>query len=239
MKPQMMEILINTMYLDPPAWIIFMQGITAKDDWSMQKLQPFLPVSYKVAHSVEIKVGKNVEVVHIYRRRDDVWRDVCIDRWQRSGDVEYLEPVANEPEVALIQEYVKSENQDRFLSEYDAQTTQDKVVISRLQGDIFKRKGQLDLSERCYQQALMVKADDFRSHLGLGEIAFHRGDLQGAFNAFQKVYQMHPYSVEALNNMAVILYQAGKPEEARQCLIEALRIAPDYEEAVRNLEQMS
>ncbi len=235
MKQPMMDVMMNKLHEEPPVWVVFMQGITARDDWSMQKLQAMLPVSYTAIHQVEIKVGMKVEVIPIYRRNEAVWREVSIDRWLRTGDVEHLKRI---PDNELLLRYSETANRVEFLQRYDARSDLDKATISRLQGDLFKQNGQLDMAEQCYQQALMIKPDDFRSVLGLGEIAFHRGDIRMALISFQKVYELHSYSVDALNNMGVILFQLGQRDQARQCFVEALRIAPDYQEAMNNLNQL-
>ncbi len=235
MSPKMFEIMLNKLHEEPPAWIVFMQGITARDDWSMPKLQAMLPAAYEAVHQVEIRVGKTVEYIPIYRRSDAVWREVLIDRWMRTGDVAYLGKVTDND---LLMQYAHATDKAQFLQICTVKSDRDKAVVSRLQGDLFKESGQLEIAEQCYQEALMRKPDDFRSVLGLGEIAFHRGDVRLALTSFQKVYELHPYSVEALNNMAVILFQIGQNEDAKKCLLEALRIAPDYQEAMDNLQQM-
>jgi tetratricopeptide (TPR) repeat protein len=63
-----------------------------------------------------------------------------------------------------------------------------------------------------------------------------RGDLEAAEASFRKTLEIAPQYLAALNDLAVLLIQAGELEEARQLLETALALRPDDEVARRNLE---
>ncbi len=64
------------------------------------------------------------------------------------------------------------------------------------------------------------------------------GKLQEAFKSFQKALELHPYSSDVLNNIGVILSQAGKREDAIKCFQRALSLMPSHPDAIKNYESI-
>ena len=64
------------------------------------------------------------------------------------------------------------------------------------------------------------------------------GKLEEAFKSFQKALELHPYSSDVLNNIGVILSQAGKREDAIKCFQRALSLMPSNPDARENIEAL-
>ncbi|HVM94797.1 MAG TPA: tetratricopeptide repeat protein, partial [Candidatus Acidoferrales bacterium] len=72
-----------------------------------------------------------------------------------------------------------------------------------------------------------------------GLLALGHHDLPAALTAFQRLVSEQPSCVEARNNLAVILSEMGRLQEASEQLREADRLQPGYGRARENLRRLS
>ncbi len=92
-----------------------------------------------------------------------------------------------------------------------------------------------------YEHALKLKPDYCDAMINLGMALTHAGKgdqgkqwLGIARTWFDKALSSDPHNVTAMNNIANVLRQQGKPEEAIAFYTRALEIRPDYAEAAIN-----
>lgn len=69
----------------------------------------------------------------------------------------------------------------------------------------------------------------------LGRVAGQRGDAAAAVAHYRNALAESPADPDVLNNLGLMLDLTGQPNEAREFLADALRIAPDHVEARMNL----
>jgi negative regulator of sigma E activity len=77
-----------------------------------------------------------------------------------------------------------------------------------------------------------------RDSFAAGLEALSRGDLQTAYGRFDELVKAQPDCAEARNNLAVVLFEMGRPEEADKQLRQAVELNPDYQRARFNLRRV-
>ncbi len=77
-------------------------------------------------------------------------------------------------------------------------------------------KGYIAGARTAYQTALRRWPRNLAAWIGTGNIAYRDKDLLGAERAFRRAAQLHPESGIALNNLAQVLLEQGKLDEALQ-----------------------
>ncbi len=86
----------------------------------------------------------------------------------------------------------------------------------------------LDTAVNLCQQAVELAPGDFRPYLSLGELAYRKGDIDRAVQAYRAALRLHPAQPEALNNLAWILADKGAAfEEALAYAREAVALRPN------------
>lgn len=75
------------------------------------------------------------------------------------------------------------------------------------------------------------------NHLGICYV--QQGDFIKASEVFGAGLRADPRDVEAMNNLAICYIQLGRQEEARGLLEDAIRLAPDFQNARQNLENLA
>lgn len=75
-------------------------------------------------------------------------------------------------------------------------------------------RGYLAGARTAYQTALKRWPRNLAAWIGLGNIAYRDKDLPAAERAFRRAAQLHPSSGIALNNLAQVLSESGKLDEA-------------------------
>ncbi len=78
----------------------------------------------------------------------------------------------------------------------------------------FEKTATSEESIRVYQAALKQWPDNLMLQLGLGNSAYLLGDLPAAEAAFRAASLRHPENAPALNNLATVLQEQGKLDEA-------------------------
>jgi len=89
-----------------------------------------------------------------------------------------------------------------------------------------------------YKNALAIKPDDFRAHLGLGDALSLLGDPKIAslsIACYKKALALNPGNAKNYNYLGIALSRVGEHEEALDCFRKALSIDPDFVRAQFNL----
>jgi tetratricopeptide (TPR) repeat protein len=87
--------------------------------------------------------------------------------------------------------------------------------------------GRAEEARRAYEAAARQWPDEALPQLGLANLAYARGDLQGAERRYTEVIRLAPRDVAARNNRAEVLLQLGCPASARREIEAAQALAGD------------
>lgn len=94
-------------------------------------------------------------------------------------------------------------------------------------------------AHRAYQTALARWPDDLVAAIGEGNAAYAMGDLTVAEAAFRAAAGAHPESADAWNNLAQVLGELHRPEEARAAALRAVALGgprlAQYQETLQAL----
>lgn len=82
---------------------------------------------------------------------------------------------------------------------------------------------------RWYEQALQRWPDSLLLMIGLGNARHANGDIGQAEQAFRAAADAHPDSVAALNNLATVLQQQGKLEQALAVAEQAIALGGEWQ----------
>ena len=83
-------------------------------------------------------------------------------------------------------------------------------------GVAFKTQNKIEQAIDCYHRALAAKPDYAQALFNLGTAHFVIKDFAQAMTWYQASLAVNPHQVEAHQNMASMLLEAGRPEEAQQ-----------------------
>jgi tetratricopeptide (TPR) repeat protein len=100
------------------------------------------------------------------------------------------------------------------------------------------RAGDLDLAERCFDEALAAASGDRERALAHNKralVALARGDRPAAQTALDEALRIHPACVPAMVNAGNLLLEAGDLAGAIARFEAAIVLDPDYPEAHHNL----
>jgi tetratricopeptide (TPR) repeat protein len=90
-----------------------------------------------------------------------------------------------------------------------------------------------------YQTALARWPQSLAARMGLGNSHYHLGDLRGAENAFRQAIQFHPLSAAAFNNLAYVLLERGRLQEALAAAQKAVALGgPLLSESEKTLQEI-
>ncbi len=99
-------------------------------------------------------------------------------------------------------------------------------------GMLRRQLGRLDDAERSCRRALAIDGGHANALNNLGIVLAARGRYPEAIAAYRAVTARHPRFHEAWCNLGLSLSAAGQPGEAGRAFATALKIAPDYTEAL-------
>jgi tetratricopeptide (TPR) repeat protein len=95
----------------------------------------------------------------------------------------------------------------------------------------FEKTGDAAAARRAYQAALQRWPDNLVLQMGYGNSAYAAGELTTAAAAFRRAADAHPDSAPAFNNLASVLSELGRFEEARQAAQKALALGGPWRDA--------
>jgi Flp pilus assembly protein TadD len=91
-------------------------------------------------------------------------------------------------------------------------------------GVAYERKGMLDLAKKEYLKAADMQDSWAVPCFNLGNIAYKEHDLNGAENCYRKALSRDPQNPDIMNNLAGVLHEMGRTDEARSLISKALSI---------------
>jgi tetratricopeptide (TPR) repeat protein len=105
--------------------------------------------------------------------------------------------------------------------------------------DTAARTGRFDMAIQNYRQVADSMDKDARQRadvmLRMGEAYRRKGDLQNAIASLEKAREAYPESIVVLSNLALVLDQANRWDEARKVYEVALKLDPNNAIALNNL----
>jgi tetratricopeptide (TPR) repeat protein len=119
------------------------------------------------------------------------------------------------------------------------------IPLERLQhgythlGHLHRESGHYDEAEKWYRKALELGPDDAGRHIFLGILLAKRGDLSGAEECHRMGTRCSKGCVdEAYLNLGLVLRAQERYTEALECFKNALKLTPDYEDAITGKSDM-
>lgn len=95
------------------------------------------------------------------------------------------------------------------------------------QGKIFFDAGQLQEARHCYQQLLLLDADNAVAHHTLGDIQVAQGNVIEAESCYRRALELTPEAGLTLHSLGLILDQQNRFAEAEAAYRKALQTTPD------------
>ena len=92
-------------------------------------------------------------------------------------------------------------------------------------GVIYEQKGMYDLAEKEYKQASAKEKAWAIPYFNLGNLAYKKGDLKLAEGYYHKALDREGNNPDIMNNLASLLHDMGRNEEAKVLIDKALAIA--------------
>lgn len=96
----------------------------------------------------------------------------------------------------------------------------------------FERNSDPNAAVRAYSAGLERWPDNLTLAIGLGNAHYAAGNLDGAERSFRRAAQRHE-AVPAYNNLAVVLLEQGRCDEARESAMHALALGGALDDAAR------
>lgn len=115
---------------------------------------------------------------------------------------------------------------------------QDPVARQAVDAHAQVREGDRDSALRLYREAAALPITHASGGINLAALAIALGDWQGARSHALRALQRKADDADALVNLGVASWQAGRRKEAAQATDRALAIAPGMEAAALNLARM-
>jgi hypothetical protein len=88
----------------------------------------------------------------------------------------------------------------------------EKIYLSGVLG--LEKSRQFEAAVAAYQTALKRWPQSLIALMGLGNSFYALGNLPGAENAFREAVKIHPDAADAYNNLAQVLFEQGRKQEA-------------------------
>ena len=116
-------------------------------------------------------------------------------------------------------------------------TAEEELLVRALVG--LEKAGQWGAAARGYQAALTRWPESYGGLMGLGNSLYAAGDLPGAERAFRTASITHPLAGAAFNNLAQVLLEERRPEEALPYAMKAVELGGPLRPAfLQTLEQI-
>jgi tetratricopeptide (TPR) repeat protein len=106
-----------------------------------------------------------------------------------------------------------------------------------------ERTGQFEAAINAYKSAITQWPQSLSAWMGLGNSFYAQGDLSSAARAFNQTMQLYPSNGMPINNLAQVLWEQGKKEQAMQAIRHAIELGGPFkyvfEETLQDFEQNS
>ncbi|MFC2076762.1 tetratricopeptide repeat protein, partial [candidate division KSB1 bacterium] len=110
--------------------------------------------------------------------------------------------------------------------------------LSQWLGEVYLEEGRFDEARAVYQRLLDLLGRSAAMSLGLGVVAHREGDYDTAVDHIREAYRQEPNNPIILNNLYIVLSEAGRTEEAREALENYIKLQPDDQRAQKLLQEM-
>jgi tetratricopeptide (TPR) repeat protein len=143
--------------------------------------------------------------------------------------------------VGLTEAYMVQGKTDLALTNLQAEAAKApaRMDLQLLLADASVRTGRYDMAIQYYQHVADSKDVSARQRadvmLRMGEAYRRKGDLQNAIVCLEKAREVNPENIVVLSNLALILDQAARWEEATKVYQVALKLDPNNAIALNNL----
>ncbi|TFW05735.1 tetratricopeptide repeat protein [Oxalobacteraceae bacterium OM1] len=97
----------------------------------------------------------------------------------------------------------------------------------------FEKTAKPAAAQSAYAAALQRWPDDLTLQLGTGNTAYAAGDKSAAAQAYRRAAETHPDSAPAFNNLATVLAELGRYDEARNAAQRAVALGGTWSAASR------
>lgn len=102
-------------------------------------------------------------------------------------------------------------------------------------GHAYQRAGRIDDAVRAYSTAVRLSPGDYIARNNLGAIYLKQKKYTDAINELEKVIELAPASAPAHFNLGLAYSASGRFKEGEISFLEAVKLKPDYREALDNL----
>jgi Flp pilus assembly protein TadD len=89
-------------------------------------------------------------------------------------------------------------------------------------GAAYEQKGLLDQAKKEYLKALDIQDTWAVPYFNLGNVAYGQRDLKAAEGYYRKALKLDPENPDIMNNLASLLHDTGRNEEAKVLIDKAL-----------------
>lgn len=96
-------------------------------------------------------------------------------------------------------------------------------------GYIYEKQGKFELAEKEYRWAVQKEKGWAVPYFNLGNLYFRMGDLEKAEKHYHEALDRDGTNPDFMNNLAYVLCEQGRYEEAEQWIGQALSISPKPE----------
>ena len=105
-------------------------------------------------------------------------------------------------------------------------------------GRILLNKGELELAETHFKDALKTNPRNYNAHNNYGIIFIRRKMPAEAEKHFLEAVSIDPDYIEAYVNLGYLYTSTGRAEQARAAFNNALRVDPDFQPAIEGLQRL-
>jgi tetratricopeptide (TPR) repeat protein len=106
-----------------------------------------------------------------------------------------------------------------------------------------ERAGQFEIAAKGYKTALSRWPKSLPALMGLGNSYYAQGNLSFAANAFEQAIKLYPTNGVPLNNLAQVLWEQGKKEQALLTIRHAINLGGPlkevFEETLQNFDRIN
>jgi tetratricopeptide (TPR) repeat protein len=96
-------------------------------------------------------------------------------------------------------------------------------------------------AREAYETALARWPEHLVARVGLGNAAYAMRDLVSAESAYRRATRDHPNAADAWNNLAQVLFELGRKDEAREAALRAVSLGgprlATYRDTLRSIDQ--
>jgi len=96
-------------------------------------------------------------------------------------------------------------------------------------GYVYESQGKFDLAQKEYTQAIRKEKGWAVPYFNLGNVLFRMGDLKKAEEHYREAFEKDGTNPDFMNNLAYVLCEQGRYDEAEQWISRALSITPKKE----------